>query len=152
MFHLSFYFIVVKILRVIFQYPFEQWFERWNIPLFWKMALSKKEIIVEQMTNNIDEPFSIVIYKLNSFSFNSNARGYHVYINIWNPVNTEVLVFPRETDNRHDNYSASTMYNLYIVWHISLILRKAFWNVLLLPGSTVLYTVTGQKINSVDMD
>ena len=79
------------------------------------MALSKKEIIVEQMTHNIDEPFSIVIYKLNSFSFNSNARGYHVYINIWNPVNTEVLVFSREIDNRHDNYSASTMYNLYIV-------------------------------------
>ena len=76
------------------------------------MALSKKEVIVKQI---IDEPFPIVIYKLNWFSFNSNARGYHVYTNIWNPLNREVLVFTRETDNRHDNYSAFTLYNLYIV-------------------------------------
>ena len=79
------------------------------------MALNKTEIIFNQMANNIDEPFPIVIYKLNCFSFNLNARGYHGYINIWNPLNREVLVFTRETDNRHNNYSASTMYNLYIV-------------------------------------
>ena len=38
------------------------------------------------MTDNIDEPSPIVIDKSSSFSFNSYARGYHAYMNVWNPV------------------------------------------------------------------
>ena len=67
MFCLYFYFTVVKILRVIFKYRFEQWFEywnillkqRWNIPLYWKIALSKEEMIFKEMTDNIDELFRV---------------------------------------------------------------------------------------------
>ena len=70
-----------------------------------------------------------------------------MYMNIWNPLDREVLVCTRETDNPHDSYSAFIMLNLYAVGHISLSLSKPFSNILLLPGSTILYTVTGQKIN-----
>ena len=63
------------------------------------MALRNEEMIFKQMTDNIDEPLPIVIDKANSFSFNSYARGYHAYMKIWNPVDGEVLVCTRETDN-----------------------------------------------------
>ena len=56
------------------------------------MDLSKEEMIFKPMTDNIDEPFLIVIDKSNSFSFNSYARGYHIYIDFWNPVDGEILV------------------------------------------------------------
>ena len=109
------------------------------------MAWSKKEIIFKQMRNNIDEPFPIVIDKLYSFSFNSYARGYHVYVNIWNPLDREVLVCTRETDNPHVNYATFIIRNSYVVGHISLSLRKPFSNFLLLPGSTISYTLLDKK-------
>ena len=59
-----------------------------------KSAFEQKEIIFKQMADNIDESFPIVIDKLNYFSFNLYARGYRVYIymNIWSPLDGEVLV------------------------------------------------------------
>ena len=83
------------------------------------MALRKEEMIFKQITDNIDEPLPIVIDKANSFSFNSYARGYHAYMKIWNPVDGEVLVCTRETDNPHDNYAISIIRNSYVVGQCS---------------------------------
>ena len=112
-----------------------------------KMALRKEEMIFKQMTDNTDEPLLIVIDKANSFSFNSYARGYHAYMKIWNPVDGEVLVFTRETDNPHDNYAISIIRNSYIAGHVSLGLSKTFSNFLYLPVYTMLCIVTGKRIN-----
>ena len=98
------------------------------------------------MTDNIDEPLPIVIDKANSFSFNSYARGYHAYMKIWNPVDAEVLVFTRETDNPHD-YTVSIIRNSYVVGHVPLGLSKTFSNFLSLPASTMLCIVTGKRLN-----
>ena len=110
------------------------------------MALRKEEMIFKQMTDNIDEPLPIVIDKANSFSFNSYARGYHAYMKIWNPVDREVLVCTRETDDPHDNYAVSIR-NSYVVDHVPLGLRKTFSNFLYLPASTMLCIVTGKRLN-----
>ena len=99
------------------------------------------------MTDNIDEPLSIVIDKANSFSFNSYARGYHTYMKIWNPVNGAVLVCMQETDNPHDKYAVSIICNLYVVGHVPLGLSKTFSNFLSLPVSTMLCIVTGKRPN-----
>ena len=99
------------------------------------------------MTYNIDEPLPIVIDKANSFSFNSYARGYHAYMKIWNPVDGEVLVCTRETDNPHDNYAVSIIRNLYVVGHVPLGLSKTLSNFLSLPASTILCIVTGKRVN-----
>ena len=99
------------------------------------------------MTDNIDEPLPIVIDKANSFSFNSYARGYHAYMKIWNPVDGEVLVCTRETDNPHDNYAVSIIRNSYVVGHVPLDLSKTFSNFLFLPASTMLWIVTGKRLN-----
>ena len=111
------------------------------------MALRKEEMIFKQMTDNIDEPLPIVIDKANSFSFNSYARGYHTYMKIWNPVDGEVLVCTRQTDNPHDNYAVSIIRNSYVVGHVPLSLSKTFSNFLYLPASTMLCIVTGKRLN-----
>ena len=111
------------------------------------MALSKEEMIFKQMTDNIDETLPIVIDKANSFSFNSYARSYHVYMKIWNPVDGEVLVCTRETDNPHDNYAVSIIRNSCVVGHVPLGLSKTFSNFLSLPASTMLCIVTGKRLN-----
>ena len=91
------------------------------------MTLSKEEMIFKQITNNIDKPFSIVIDKSNSFfSFNSYARGYHVYMNIWNAVDGDILVSTRETDNPHDKYTVSIKRNWNVIDHVPLCLSKSF--------------------------
>ena len=111
------------------------------------MALRKEEMIFKQMTDNIDEPLPIVIDKANFFSFNSYARGYHTYMKIWNPVDGEVLVCTRQTDNPHDNYAVSIIRNSYVVGHVPLSLSKTFSNFLSLPASTMLCIVTGKRLN-----
>ena len=99
------------------------------------------------MTENIDEPLPIVNDKANFFSFNSYARGYHAYMEIWNPVDGAVLVCMREADNPHDNCGVSIIRNSYVVGHVPLGLGKTFSNFLSLPESTMLCIVTGKRLN-----
>ena len=47
-------------------------------------------------------------------------------MNIWNPVNEEILVRAQETNNPHNNYAVFIMYNLYVVVHVPLLLNKPF--------------------------
>ena len=61
--------------------------------------------------------FPIVIDK-SYVSFNSYARSYHLYMNVWNPVDGEILVCTREIYNPHDNYAVSIMRYSYVVRHV----------------------------------
>ena len=99
------------------------------------------------MTDNIDESLPIVIDKANSFSCNSNARGYHAYMKIWNPADGLVLVCKGETDNPHDNHTVSIIRNSYVVGQVSLSLSKTFSNFLPLFVSTILCIITGKTLN-----
>ena len=65
---------------------------------------------------------------------------------IWNPVDGEVFVCTRETDNPHDNYTVSIIRNLYVVGHVPLGLSKTFSNFLSLPAS-ILCIVIGKRLN-----
>lgn len=51
------------------------------------------------MTGNINELFSIVVGKPNSFSFNLDARYYHEYMNIYIPVDRKILDCTQENNN-----------------------------------------------------
>ena len=44
------------------------------------MAFRTEEMIFKQVTDSTDKPFPIIIDKVNSFSFNSYARGYPAYM------------------------------------------------------------------------
>ena len=103
-------------------------------------------MIFKQMTDNIDETLPIVSDKASSFSFNSFARGYHAYIQIWNPVDGEVLFCTRETGNPHDNYAVSIIRNLYVIGLVPLVLSKTFSIFLSLPASTMSRIFTGKRL------
>ena len=66
---------------------------------------------------------------------------------IWNPVDGAVLVCTQETDNAHDNYAVSIIFNSYVVCHVPLVLSNTFSNFLSLPVSTMLCIVTGKRLN-----
>ena len=66
---------------------------------------------------------------------------------IWNPVDGEVLVCTRETDNPHDNYAVSIIRNSCVIGHVPLGLSKTFSNFLSLPASTMLCIVPGKRLN-----
>ena len=66
---------------------------------------------------------------------------------IWNPVDGEVLVCMRETDNPYDNYAVSVIRNSYVVCYVPMGLGKTFSNFLSLPESTMLCIVTGKRLN-----
>ena len=76
-----------------------------------------------------------------------NTIQYHAYMEIWDPVDGEVLVCTRETDNPHDNYAVSIIRNSYVVGHVPLGLSKTFSNFLSMPASTMLCKVTGKRLN-----
>ena len=73
-------------------------------------------MIFKQMTHNVDEPLPIVIDKANSFSFNPYVRASHAYMKIWNLVDGEVLVCTWETDNPHDNYAVSSIFQTFFIF------------------------------------
>ena len=73
--------------------------------------------------------------------------GYHAYMKICNPVDGEVLVCTRESDNPHDNYVVSIICNSYVVGHVPPGLSKTFSNFLSLPTSAILCIVTGKRLN-----
>ena len=60
-------------------------------------CIDKINMITEEMYE-IDIPILIekdsATYKYNSF-----ARGYHAYVNIWSPPIGEILIFKREPSN-----------------------------------------------------
>ena len=76
----------------------------------------------------------------------------YTYMNIWNPLDGEILVFTLETNNTHYNYTVSIMRNSYVVDHVHVDLSKPFSNLLFLPGSTILCTVTGKLENLTPED
>ena len=98
------------------------------------------------MTDNTDEPFSIVIDKSNYFSFSSYTRSDHVYMNIWNPVDGEILLCKRETKNSHDNNTVSIMHNSY-GRPCSSEFEQTFFKFIFAAWSTILCIITGKKRN-----
>lgn len=108
---------------------------------------SSREMVVKYMTENIHEPLEIILDKPNSFCFNSYVRGYHAYMNIWNPVEGESLVCKREIENPHDKYAVSIIRNSDVVGHAPLSFSKIFSKFLSLPGCTISSTVTGKRVN-----
>ena len=45
-----------------------------------------------------------------------NTIQYHAYMEIWDPVDGDVLVCTRETDNPHDNYAVSIIHSAMFLW------------------------------------
>ena len=52
------------------------------------------------------------------FRFDSVVRGYHVYEDIWDAVEEQILDSRREPSNRHDPFTVSVIQNGTVVGHL----------------------------------
>ena len=87
-----------------------------------------------------------------TFQCNSFVRGYHVYMNIWEPLVGECLKSRKEPTNEIDNTTvAVTCINSYsekvVVGHVPKNISKVVFMFLSLPHRALDIFVTGKRIN-----
>ena len=86
------------------------------------------------------------------FTYSSFSRGYHAYMNSWNPiVGDDSLICEREDNNEHDEHAVAVMYHDSISWkvvgHVPLHLSQVMSNFLRFPNCSIRVTITGKRVN-----
>ena len=87
-----------------------------------------------------------------TFQCDSFVRGYHVYMNIWEPLVGECLESRKEPTNEMDNAVVAVIrMNSYsedvVVPHLPKNMSKIVFMFLSLPHCTLEIVVTGKRIN-----
>ena len=85
-----------------------------------------------------------------SYSIDTAVRGYHIYRDVWQPVNGEVLQCERQTSNRHDPFAVAIKKNDVVVGHVP---RRfsAICSLFLRRGGSITCTVNGSRRYSGDL-
>ena len=87
-----------------------------------------------------------------AFQFDSYVRGYHAYMNIWEPLLGECLKCVKEPTNEVDKYAvAGVRINFLskevVVGRVSKFISMIVSKFLSLPGHTLSIEVTGKRVN-----
>ena len=85
-----------------------------------------------------------------SLSFDSVVRGYHVYKDIWEASEDELLPCRRETANRYDPFAVAVTKNDTIVGHVPRRI-SAICSMFLRRNGTIMCRVTGNRQYSRDL-
>ena len=108
--------------------------------------------MINDQQDKMETPFDVEIPILigNSLSVlkqNSNARGYHAYMNIWKPLIDHSLRCKREYDNIHDENAVAVIHSNHIgprvVGHVPVLHSSMFKKFIY----TIRVLVTGKRIN-----
>ena len=101
-----------------------------------------------ELLKNIDQPIPVILVKVDTHTLPSYVRGYHAYMNIWNPKlgDNEVEV-KHEVNNEHDKFTITIFYSKRIVGNVPTNLSKFFYQFLSLPNCTISCEVTGKRVN-----
>ena len=78
---------------------------------------------------------------------NSFARGYHAYMDIWDPVIGEILQLEREPSNLKDQKAVAVMRNGEIVGHLPANLSSTAFYFLARSSKSGVAKISGQKVN-----
>ena len=82
------------------------------------------------------------------WSISSYLRGYHAYMNIWNPlVGDDALFCRKENANVHDAHAVAIIVGNNIVGHVPENICGFFWRFLSLPQTTIRAEVVGPRVN-----
>ena len=85
---------------------------------------------------------------INSFSFNSFVRGYHAYVEEWEPWVGEVLPLEREPTNPEDRRAVAVKRgSLGTVGHVPFNIAPVVSAFLARPTNKGMMEVTGSKVN-----
>ena len=95
----------------------------------------------------------IIIDKdLVTYEYDSFARGFHVYMDIWNPVIVEILKCKREPTNEVDKHAVAIMCSgslgkESVVGHIPHNISKFSSMFLTIPSTAIEVEVLGKRVN-----
>ena len=78
---------------------------------------------------------------------NSFVRGYHAYMDVWDPVIGEILQLEKEPSNRKDQKAVAVVKNGEIVGHLPAILSSTVFYYLTRSSSSGIAKISGQKVN-----
>ena len=81
-----------------------------------------------------------------SFNFASYIRGFHVYMNIWDPEINEVLTLVHEKNNKSDKFAMAVLKSGRIVGHAPRENSKIMY-FYMQRGGKITVRVTGTKVN-----
>ena len=80
--------------------------------------------------------------------FESFVRGYHAYMDLWNPkVGDEDVHLAPEEDNKHVDFAAAIFFKDRIFGHVPKNLSRVMNCFLKIPGCSIACKVTGKRVN-----
>ena len=101
-----------------------------------------------ELTKNIDPPIPVILVKVDTYTLHSYVRGYHAYMNIWNPkLGGNDVEVKHEVNNEHDKFAIAIFHSKRIVGHVPKNLSKFFYQFLSLPNCIISCEVTGKRVN-----
>ena len=95
-----------------------------------------------ELLKNIDQPIPVILVKVNIYTLHSFVRGYHAYMNIWNPK-----LGDNDVEVEHDKFAIAIFHSKRIVGRVPKNLNKFFYQFLSLPNCTISCEVTGKRAN-----
>jgi hypothetical protein len=81
-----------------------------------------------------------------TYEFPSTIRGFHVYMDIWDPILDEILSCEPEEGNGEDRYAVGIMKQGHIVGHVPREFSKVC-TFFMRRGGTISVRITGKRIN-----
>ena len=100
------------------------------------------------LLQDIERPIPLCIVKEKRYSFNLLVRGYHAYIDSWDPkVGNENLELVPEEDNEHDDFAVAIKFEDRIVGHVPKSLSKIMNRFAKIPSCSLRCKVTGKRMN-----
>ena len=111
--------------------------------------MSAREVL---KTINEETPIPIIVNNNTSiFLLESYARGYHVYMNIWNATINDYLQCKIEENNEFDPSALALLYDdcleEKVVGHVPIHLSKIFHRFLKIPFCSISAVVIGKRVN-----
>ena len=111
------------------------------------MATNKLHL-TDFLLKNIENEIPLVLLKEKSYILDSFVRGFHVYMDIWDPKvgDGDILLEPEET-NEHDEFTLAVLSEGRTVGHVPRNFSKTMKLFMRLPGCSILCKVTGKRVN-----
>ena len=96
----------------------------------------------------IERSIPLCIVKEKRYSFNLFVRGYHAYVDSWDPkVGNENLELVPKEDNEHDDFAAAIKFEDRVVGHVLKNLSKIMNRFTKIPSCSLRCKVTGKRVS-----
>ena len=104
--------------------------------------------LTDFLLKNIENEIPLVLLKEKRYILESFVRGFHEYMDIWDPkVGDEDIHLEPEENNEHDDFGVAILFEGRTVGHVPRNLSQIMTLFMRIPGCSILYKVTGKRVN-----